>query len=122
MCIQSSLQSKRPYCKGCYCQIISDRVYFTTSRNANSETVSFAKELAKTLLNSEFLHRSQKPIEKIIKDARYKGFKFLGILEEDNNKTSFLKIIKITETDWHDFKKMPFSESLISEIEKMGLE
>lgn len=97
-------------------------MYFTTSRNANLETVSFAKELAKTLLNSEFLYRSQKPIEKIIEDARYKGFKFLGILEEENNKTSFLKIIKITETDWHDFKKISFSESLISEIEKMGFE
>ena len=97
-------------------------MYFTTSRNANSETVSFAKELAKTLPNSEFLHRSQKPIEKIIEDARYKGFRFLGILEEENNKTSFLKIIEITETDWHDFKKLPFSKNLISKLEKMGLE
>ena len=97
-------------------------MYFTTSRNANRQTVSFAKELAKNLPNSEFLHRSQKPIEKIIKEARYNGFKFLGILEEENNKTSFLKIIEITETDWNDLKKIPFSENLISEIGKMGLE
>ena len=100
----------------------SGKMYFTTSRNAASQTVSLAKELAETLSNSEFLHRSQKPIEKIIEEARYKGFKFLGILEEENNKTSFLKIIEITETDWHDFKRLPFSENLISEIEKIGLE
>jgi len=101
---------------------MSDKVYFTTSRNATSETVSFAKELAKNLTNSEFLHRSQKPIEKIIEEARYKGFKFLGILEEENNKISFLKIIEITETDWHDHKKIPFSKDVISAIEQMGLE
>lgn len=100
----------------------SDIVYFTTSRNATSETVSSAKELAMNLPNSEFLHRSNKPIEKIIDEARYKGFTFLGILEDENNKTSFLKIIEITETDWNDFKRLTFSEKLISEIEKMGLE
>ncbi|MFH1239678.1 MAG: hypothetical protein V1672_00500 [Candidatus Diapherotrites archaeon] len=96
-------------------------MYFTTSRNSGHDTVFFAKELAKTLQNSEFLHRAQKPIEKIIDEARYKGFKFLGIVEEEHNKISFLKIIEITETDWHDFKKIPFSENLISELEKMGL-
>ena len=94
-------------------------MYFTTSRNATGQTVSSAKELAKTLPNSEFLHRSQKPIEKIIEEARYKGFKFLGILEEENCKTSSLKIIEITENDWNDFKKIPFSENLISKLEKM---
>ena len=69
--------------------------------------------------NSKFGFRGAKPLELMIEDARYKGFSFIAILEEEDSKAASLNVLKISETDWDNFKRIPIKlVALRSELEK----
>ncbi len=73
---------------------------FTTSRKPSRKTLSFAKDLVKSLPSTVYFPRGKKGVEELISDARYKGFNSILVLCESHGNPVSLKKIELTEGEW----------------------